>query len=260
MNILITGGNGFIASELAKHLSSSHSITTVSRQDFNLTAFQAMNKFFEGKYFDAVLHCAVQGGNRLKQDSYRDMDVNLTSYYNLLQHKPHYGKLIYFGSGAETHSPESPYGLSKRIIAKSVSEIPNFYNLRIYGVFGESELESRFIKGNVKRYINKQPLQIHQDKFMDFFYIKDLATLVDHYIQNTNVAKEVNCSYSYIWSLGKIAQFINNLDDHKVDINHMQEGFGKGYHYNGVNYLPDLSFVGLEEGIKEVYNKLKHEH
>ena len=257
MNILITGGNGFVASQLVKYLPSGYNIMSVTRQDFDLTAFEAMNNFFQGKYFDAVIHCAVQGGSRLKEDTYRDMDVNLTSYYNLLQHKSHYGKLIYFGSGAEIHSPESPYGLSKRIIAKSVSEIPNFYNLRIYGVFGESELESRFIRGNVKRYIDKQPLQIHQDKFMDFFYIKDLAILVDHYIQNTNVAKEVNCSYSYVWSLGKIADFINNLGDHKVDINYVEQGFGKGYHYNGVNYLPDLDFIGLEKGIKEVYNNLK---
>ena len=52
-------------------------------------------------------------------------------------------------------------------------------------------------------------------------------------------------------------KFINDLDNHKVEVIINNPGFGGSY--NGVgNKL--LNFVGLEEGIKEVYNKLKNEY
>ena len=252
--ILITGGNGYIAKSLYNSLKDKYDITCITRQDFDLTAFQLMNEFFQNKYFDVVIHCAVQGGSRLKTESYKDMDVNLASYYNLLQHKPHYNKLIHFGSGAETNAPESPYGLSKRVIAKSISEIDNFYNIKIFGVFDENELDTRFIKGNIKRYINKELMIIHQDKFMDFFYIKDLISLVDYYINNDNMPKQIDCSYDTLYKLSDVAKIINDLSDYKVDIKIEQERIASPY-YGITNVLID--FIGLEQGIKEVYNKLK---
>jgi hypothetical protein len=196
----------------------------------------------------------VQGGSRLKTESYKDMDANLASYYNLLHHKSHYNKFINFGSGAETNAPESPYGLSKRIIAKSISEIDNFYNIKIFGVFDENELDTRFIKGNIKRYINKEFIVIHQDKFMDFFYMKDLISLVDYYINDNNPPKQIDCSYDKLYKLSDIANAINNLDDYKVIVKIEQEGIDLPY-YGIANVL--LNFIGLEQGIKEIYNKLK---
>jgi dTDP-4-dehydrorhamnose reductase len=257
MKILITGGNGYIAKSLYNTFKDKYDITCITRQDFDLTAFQSMNEFFQNKYFDVVIHCAIQGGSRLKTESYKDMDANLVSYYNLLQHKPYYNKLIHFGSGAETNAPESPYGLSKRIIAKSISEIDNFYNIKIYGVFDENELDTRLIKGNIKRYINKEPMIIHQDKFMDFFYMKDLISLVDYYINNDNMPKQIDCSYSVLYKLSDVAKIINDLSDYKVEVKIEQEGVDLPY-YGIANVL--LRFIGLEQGIKEVYNKLKNEH
>jgi len=254
LKILITGGNGYIAKSLTNIFKDKYDVTYVTRQDFDLTSFQPMNEFFQNKYFDVVIHCAVQGGSRLKTESYKDMDANLASYYNLLQHKSHYNKLIHFGSGAETNAPESPYGLSKRIISKSISEIDNFYNIKIFGVFDENELDTRFIKGNIKRYVNREPIIIHQDKFMDFFYMKDLISLVDYYINNDNPPKQIDCSYNKLYKLSDVANIINNLDNHKVNIKIEHKGIDLPY-YGIANVL--LNFIGLEQGIKEIYNKLK---
>lgn len=160
MKILITGRNGYIGKSLYNALKDEHDVTGLTRNDFDLTAFQSMNTFFQDKYFDVVIHCAVVGGSRLRQDTHKDMDINLSMYYNLIQHKPHYSKLIHFGSGAEIHNPESPYGLSKKIISKSISEIEDFYNIRIFGVFDENELETRFIKTCIRKYINKEPMLV----------------------------------------------------------------------------------------------------
>ena len=257
MNILITGGNGFVASQLVKYLPSGYNITTVTRQDFDLTAFEAMNNFFQGKYFDAVIHCAVQGGSRLKEDTHRDVDVNLTSYYNLLQHKSHYNKLIYFGSGAEVH-PNTPYGLSKYIINQSTKDKPNFHNLRIYGVFDENEWETRFIKTNIKKYISNKPMEIYQNKYMDFFYMEDLVSLVELYILNDNLPKEIDCTYCKSKTLYHITEIINHLNGHQVEIKINNSDIGIEY----IGKFTDLgmNYIGLENGIKETYNKLKNEH
>jgi UDP-glucose 4-epimerase len=256
MRILITGGNGYIAKSLYNSLKNKHDITCITRQDLDLTSFKEMNKFFRDKYFDVVIHCAVQGGSRLRLDSYKDMDVNLVMYYNLLQHKSHYNKLIHFGSGAELYNSESPYGLSKRIITKSILETDNFYNIRIFGVFDENELNTRFIKNNIKRYINKESIEIHQDKLMDFFYMEDLVKLVKHYINEEYLPKNIDCSYYPKHSLLDIANIINDLSDYKVSIKQLDSI--KGISYIGETYI-DLSYVGLEQGIKETYKKILSE-
>jgi nucleoside-diphosphate-sugar epimerase len=258
MKLLITGGNGYIAKSLYNTFKDKYDITCITRQDFDLTVFQLMNEFFQNKYFDVVIHCAVQGGNRLKTESFADMDANLISYYNLLQHRSYYNKLIHFGSGAETHNPESPYGLSKKVISNSVSEIDNFYNLRIFGVFDENEWETRFIKNNIKKYINKQPLEINHNKKMDFFYMKDLVTLVKFYILNENLPKEIDCNYSYSLNMFNIVDIINSLDSYRVDIMFKNILFIDDYigKYNDLG----LPYIGLEQGIINTYNKLKNEY
>ena len=252
--ILITGGNGYIAKSLYNSLKNSYEITTLTRNNFDLNHFRVLDSYLKHKYFDVVIHCAVSGGSRLKEDITNDMDNNLQMYYNLLNCRNRFGKLIHFGSGAEITQPESPYGLSKRVIAKSILEQENFYNIRIFAVFDENELDTRFIKGNIIRYINKEQIIIHQDKFMDFFYMKDLVSLVNYYIQNKNLPKEIDCSYSEYHSLFNIANMINNLDTHKVHITFNQNEMGEKYCGNS-NIL--LNYIGLEEGIKQVYNKLK---
>ena len=254
LKILITGGNGCIAKSLYNLLKNKYDVTCITRQDFDLTDSFETLKYFSNKYFDIVIHCAVSGGSRLKTETWVDMDSNLKMYYNLLNCKNKFNKLIHFGSGAETNTSESPYGLSKRVIAKSILEQENFYNIRIFAVFDENELDTRFIKGNIQRYINKEQIIIHQDKFMDFFYMKDLVSLVDYYIQSENPPKEIDCSYSESKTLFDIANMINNLDTHKVHITFNQNEMGEKYCGNS-NIL--LNYIGLEEGIKQVYNKLK---
>ena len=41
-------------------------------------------------------------------------------YYNLLQNRNRFARLIHFGSGAEKYLPSTPYGYSKKVIAKSI--------------------------------------------------------------------------------------------------------------------------------------------
>lgn len=259
MRILITGANGYIGKTLHNALRDVHYVTTITRANFDLTDAVALGKFFESTHhFDVVIHCAVAGGSRLTKDDWKVMDKNLTMYYNLLQFRRHYTKLIHFGSGAETYMPSEPYGYSKKVIAKSILNQDNFYNLKIFAVFDENELDTRFIKANIKRYINKEPMQIDQVKFMDFFYMEDLISVVKYYIGERQPPKEFDCVYSETsYTLFGLAGLINKLDDYEVEIVY-GEKIGDDYVSKYRSQLP-YGFIGLEQGIKNVYNILKNE-
>jgi len=254
MNILITGGNGYIAKSLSKSLDNSISIT---RKDFDLTDRHATDKWFDGKYFDVVIHTAVKGGSRLLVDGGNIFYENIQMFYNLLNNKHCFGKLINFGSGAELGIPNNPYGLSKNIISRIIDNEDNFYNIRIYGVFDENELDTRFIKSNIKRYINKEPIEIHQNKLMDFFYMKDLIKLVEYYIREDWPPKNIDCSYADHYTLVDIANIINNLSTYKVEV---KVGKEEGKEYVGISSIQEgRNYKGLEQGIKETYKKILNE-
>jgi len=260
IKILITGGNGYIANSLYNNLKSTHDITLITRKDFNLTNSKETDSFFQDKYFDVIIHCAVDGGSRLKEDNINVLDNNLKMYYNLLDQRTHYGKFIHFGSGAQFRSEPGPYGISKSIIADSMINKDQFYNIIIYAIFDENELDTRFIKANIKKYINNESMIIHNNKKMTFFYIKDLVKLIN-YIILENPDKLIKSHYAaYIseYSLKDIAEYINTLGDYKVSI---LIGTEPGEDYESKYNVPyGLDYIGLKTGILETYNKLKNEY
>lgn len=259
--ILITGAGGYLGKSLYNVFKDKYDVTAITRKEVDLTDNYYVNDFFKGKYFDVVLHCAVQGGSRLKEDGVDVLDNNLKMYYNLLHNKYHYNKFIHFGSGAIYSQPDKPYGLSKKVINISISEQPNFYDLIIYGLFDENELDTRFIKANIKRYINKQPIVIHENKIMTFFYMRDLVTLVDFIINDKDNYKGtmVHCSYKNHLSLFHIAIAINILDKYQVPINIENKTIREIENYKSpLGGAYGLDYIGLEQGIREVYQKLKN--
>ena len=253
MNILITGKNGYIAKSLVNKLNEKYSVVGIGKDNFDLTDRESTNEWFKDKHFDVVIHTAVVGGSRLKQDDEKVFFQNLSMFYNLLSNQDKFNQLISFGSGAELGYPVDPYGLSKNIINKIIQNEPKFNNIRIFAVFDENELDTRFIKSNIKRYINKQPLNIHQDKYMDFFYMDDLVSTVEYIIFNPQI-KEINCSYSQSYSLHDIASLINQLSDYECEIKIEQKGLAKDYigQYQNLN----IPFIGLEKAIKQIYEKI----
>lgn len=253
MKVLITGGNGYIAKSLYALLSDLYEMTLITRADFDLRNSVQTASWFSDKMFDVVIHTAIVGGHRLVTDTMDVMDSNLRMYYNLLDNKTKFNKFISIGSGAELYLPHTPYGLSKHTIRQSILDKQNFYNLRVFGVFDENELDTRFIKANILRYIRKEPIIIHKNRQMDFFYMQDLVGLINFYIENNSLSKEVNCSYENKYTLLDIANVINSLSNHKVEI--LTESTDMDISYIGESELP-INTMGLLTGISHVYNKL----
>jgi dTDP-4-dehydrorhamnose reductase len=256
MRILITGGNGYIGKSLRSALGDKHEVTTVTRQDFDLTCWASTRRFFQDKSFDLVIHTAVAGGHRLEEDSDSVVTQNLLMYRNLLNHQDKFTKFISFGSGAELGNPTTPYGLSKQTIARHMATMPDFLNLRVFAVFDENELDRRFIKSNVLRYINGEDMIVHEDRLMDFFYMKDLITLIEFFISKEEwLWNEIDCVYYEKTKLTDIANTINTLSNYKVRVE--LEKPTQGESYTGFWRGLPIKLVGLEQGIKNVYNNLR---
>lgn len=256
VRVLITGGNGYIARSIYSSLSSKYNITVVTRQDFDLTCWASTEKFFCDKVFDVVIHTATSGGSRLKEETDSVIKENLLMYRNLLNHQDKFTKFISFGSGAELNNPTTPYGISKQAIARDMLLRPNFLNLRVYAVFDENELDTRFIKSNILRYINQEDMVVHQDKYMDFFYMQDLISLVDHFLSKEEwLLGELDCVYMEKRRLTEIAHMINQISKYRVhvDITNLEEGSAYTGSWRG---LP-IKLIGLEQGIRNVYSILK---
>ena len=254
MKILITGSNGYVATSLIPFLQKDNELVKTNRQNLDLKNEKDVDLFFaRNGFFDAVIHTAVEGGSRLKKDSSEILDNNLNYYYNLEKNKRNYNKFIHFGSGAEIYNNDSYYGLSKKVIRESMLYKKNFFNIRIFGVFDDNELPTRFIKKSITNYINKKPIEIHEDKKMDFFYMKDLISLVNFYLKSSDPLKEIDCCYDYSYSLSHIAQYINSLSDHEVDIvNHEKKAKDYIGEYKNLN----IDYKGLKRGIKETFDRI----
>ena len=273
MKILITGGSGFIGRSLIKALKEEYDVFAPSSKELDITNSYDVKKYLQNKYFDWVIHCAIDGGKRTIKDKEDVAYNNIKMFFNLMNSKDRFGKLINFASGAEfdrtsainsntndlkNSYPTDPYGMSKNVISRIIQSCRNCYNFRVYGVFGEDEDDTRFIKSNIKKYKNTEDLEIHQQKAFDFFYIEDLITIVKYYISNPKYYLDTDMDFVYQQKhkLIDIGNIINNLSAYKVKVEASDYREAPSYIGSNLGITLDIELIGLEEGIKRVYNAL----
>jgi len=271
MNILIIGSDGFIGRNLSKQLSEKfhYNITNLNRNNCDLLDQESLKNFLhkEQKKYELVLHTAVYGGRRTKEDGNEFVYYNLLMLYNLLTFQDYFQCIVSFGSGAEldrrhdinatsiNRYPIDPYGISKSIIDKLCVVENKLCNLRIFNCFGIDENPDRMIRGNIQRYLNKEDIILYENKKMDFFYIDDLVTLIRSFIEHNYFPKSFDCCYTEKYSLYDIAQLINNLDQHKVNIIRNTETDGK--EYTGLSAKININYIGLPQALKIIYKTYK---
>ncbi len=187
MRVCVLGAGGFIGRNLIKDTD----WVGVTRRDLDLTDQRTVEKYFDEHDYDVVIHCAVIGGSRLKQD---DGDVaykNILMFENVV--RVFNGKLIYFSSGASLRGnpPTDPYGLSKWVIDRRIETISDAYSLRIWGCYGDGELPTRF-SAVCKR---EKHVIIDKDRYFDFIDVKHVKCIVERYVDGELHDKEFDLVY-----------------------------------------------------------------
>ena len=252
MRILITGTKGYIG----KHLSqvSPYDVTCLHRDICDLTDKEEVDNFF-GQFgkFDVVIHCAAIGGSRLVTDEDDVFHDNIQMFLNLVRNKDSFDRFIHFGSGAEK-TDKGTYGFSKRVIDNMIQELDNFYNLRIYGLFDENELSTRFIKSCIDSCLTGKDIEVHETKIMDFFHMRDLESVVNYYITELEPPKSIECCYSEKFYLHDIAEYIRKYLKSDVEI-HYQLTDKREYIGNNLG-LTNIIEDNFKKRLKENINKL----
>jgi nucleoside-diphosphate-sugar epimerase len=288
-NILITGAKGFIGSNLVEWANhKSINVFEGRRSTLNLYNGKDVEQYINDNHISTIIHTAIEGGMRSEEDSPDVFYHNLLMFENLIKPLSYQHLFINLASGAEFdrrlninnideemirhRTPVDYYGLSKNIISKRLRNLnPRsvyesggaYFNLRLFSCFNYNEDDSRMIKSSIRKYIRGEPIVIHQDKYVDFFYFKDFTNVLDKILRNwpeINV-RDMNVVYNDKAKLSDVANIINDLSDHKTPIIFEQEGRGLSYTGNGgkLNYMK-FNFIGLEQGIKECYDNLLHQH
>jgi GDP-L-fucose synthase len=276
MKILITGGAGFIARNLFEQLNNEYTVISSTRQELDLLNSKQVFDFIRNNKFDVVIHTANYDAapKHSTKDPLKVLEHNLKMFFNIARCKDDFGKMIYFGSGAEfgrenwipkmkenyfdQHVPSDQYGFSKYIMTKYAQVNSNIYNLRLFGVFGKyDDWRTRFIPNACCHAALNLPIKINQNRFFDHIYIGDLVQIVKWFINNNPPKNVFNICTGDVYDFKTLAEKIINISRKKLDI--LMEYEGLGQEYSGDNSLllhekKDFNFTPIDESIKDLYD------
>ena len=231
MKILLLGKTGFVGRNLFEHFESSEGFEIEAPTHGELDVLDEGAVFVrlrEGSY-DAVLNCLDR--HAFADASYAE--ERLRMFHNLAHHRDLYGKMVYFGSGAEYGRqfplesvgeddfgrviPTDSYGFALYQMAEFSLMSENIYDLRLLGIFGKYELwDRRFISNCICKALCGFPLTIRQDRVMDYLDVADLCLMVDWVLQGDPEHHAYNATSGKRYALSKLADEV--LDRVGVDV------------------------------------------
>ena len=267
MKILFTGQRGFLGRELIPYLEEQGHDVTSSNIDYSDE--KNLEQFFRNRErFDFIIHAAIRGGRRIREDIADDFHNNVRMFEVLAsQGIP----MITFCSGAVygrqediyclkenrvgIRIPTDYYGFAKYIIALRAHQLNHVYTLRFFNVFGPTSQKDMFTSANIRNYIDKRDIVVFKDKYMDFFGINDTKKVVDLYLEKAKeLPKDINLVYDTTQTLCDVGDMINNLSDHKVPVNVVERGMDNPYCGSGKTLSTlGIKLDGLQHELKNVY-------
>jgi len=269
--ILITGGNGNIASMIKNNLSEFYDITNLGRKDLNILSQKDIEEYLNINNFDILVHTAILGGRRTKDENGDVTHNNLIMIENLLKFSDKFKMIINFDSAAiydrstdilnrkelDLYTiPIDYYGFSKYVIYQRSLMYNNFYNFRIFNIFHHNEEKDRFIKSCFISKKNNSEITIFENKYFDFVYELDFINIIKFYFDNLlskdKLIKTINICYNEKYKLSDIAKMIIENEEKIKILKKTSENNYSGISEN-LNKL-NISLLGLKESLK-LYEK-----
>lgn len=274
--ILLIGSSGFIGRNLKEYLQSKgYSVESPRSNELDATDEKEVSRFLSENYYDVVIHSAVDNSSiKTYKDSSKSLYNSLMMFYSFEKNKHLFGKMIYFGSGAEYNKkndiinpnesdfglsiPEDEYGFAKYIIAKQIESSDNIYNLRIFGVFGKYEhWKSKFISNACCKAVKGIPISIRQNVYFDYLWIDDLCEIVEWFLNNKPKYKTYNITTGQKIDLLSIAKIVNEYSEKSLPIYVCKEGLAKEYTCNNdliLNEMGGFKFTDIKDSIKQLFD------
>jgi len=276
MKILITGGAGFIARNLAEQLNHEYDVVSPNSKELNLLDSQKVFGYIKSNPPDVIIHTATYDAapKHSIKDPAKVLENNLKMFFNLARCKDYFAKMIYFGSGAEfgrenwipkmkedyfdRYVPLDQYGFSKYIMNKYAQLNSNIYNLRLFGVFGKyDDWRTRFIPNACCNALFSLPVVIKKNVFFDYLHIDDLVNLTKWFIKNSPREKTYNICSAKPFDHLILAKKILKIAGKNLDI--MIKDKNPQIEYSGDNSkllreVGAYEFKDMDEALEDLYS------
>lgn len=247
MNILLTGGTGFLGSALVKHWSKSgHQLTLLVRPGFSprrieplLPALQItectsdsdITNLVQNTAPDVVVHTACAYG-RLGETALQIFDANVRLGMLLLNGllTETGGRVGFINTCTVLDSLCSNYALSKNQFAQWGSAVANqnparlkFVNIRLQHMFGPGDDLSKFTSHVLHAcYSHQKQLALTEgDQRRDFIYIDDVVTAYDvvmHKLHEFSVSDQVDIGSGNAPSLRSFVEQVHALTRSRTEL------------------------------------------
>jgi len=279
MKILITGESGFIGKNLKEQLvSDDYEVHAPTSTELNLLDNSKVSQYLKEHYFDVILHAATWAATRTStKDITRVFENNIRIFFNIARCNKDFGKMIYYGSGAEfsrehwkpkmsedyfdAYIPTDQYGFSKYIMNKHAEKSKNIYNLRLFGIFGKYEdWKIRFISNAICKVIYDLPITIKQNVFFDYMYIDDLVEITKWFIYSSPKYKSYNICTGQIYDLRTLAIKVIEASSNNLNIFVGCDGMSQEYSGDNSRFISEIggySFRDMNDCIRELYHWYK---
>lgn len=266
MNILLTGGSGFIGRNLYSGLKDKYNIFIPTHQELELTDGKAVRKYIIKNKITVVIHTALKNGDKVLENILR-------MYYSIYKNLDLLDLFINFGSGAEygktrdlkkvkeealgVFIPDDNYGLGKLICSELSKNNKKIVTLLPFGIFGPGEdYRFKFISNSIVKNILEVPIKINQDVVFDYLYIDDLIPIIKCFLDNKKNYGDYNITTTKSISLTDIVKIINRVSKKPVKVIVVNKK--NNFQYTGSNTklkktIKDIHITSYEESIKKLY-------
>ncbi len=270
--ILLTGSAGFIGKNLRRLESYGYKMYIPTRAELDLNNSYMVTEYIKKNRFDIVIHAANTNDIKKRVTPYEILNSNLYMFFNLERCRQYYGKMYYFGSGAEydmrhyipymteqyfgTYIPADPYGFSKYVMSKICEEDNNIYDLRLFGVYGKyEEWERRFISNAICRALKGMDITIEKNVYFDYLWVDDLCDIMRWFIENEPKYKHYNVCRGSKIDLYSLACMVRKSLDVDCNIVIGKTGWKSEYTGNNERLIGEIGnyqFTGFEESIYQL--------
>jgi GDP-L-fucose synthase len=267
--ILVTGGTGFIGRNVLPILGEKYEIVAPSSGELNLIDKSQVDDYLRRQNFDILLHLATprlgQNPSDRQENQFNDM---LRAFFNLQARANEFSKIIYTGSGAEYGKtreikmiteerigevlPKDVYGFAKYIMNTVARQSANIYNLRLFGCYGPTDAQGKFIRDAIDCCLRNETITIRQDCYFDYLYVEDLAKIIEWFIETMPKHHDYNAVSGTPVLLSEIAEMVKQIMSRRKGVKILKEGLNKEYTANNERMMAEMGrfdFTSLCDGI-----------